>query len=141
MIRGGAIAPLRRRMPYHQLADVVLVVHFAFLAFVVVGGALVLRWARVAWLHLPAALWGVLIEFFGWICPLTPLEIALRHRAGEAAYSGGFVAHYIMRVLYPEGLTHGVQVVLGLLVLALNGIVYAAVVVRARRRRCRAPTV
>ena len=135
MIRGGAVAPLRRRMPYHQLADVVLVVHFAFLAFVVVGGALVLRWARVAWLHVPAAIWGVLIEFFGWICPLTPLEIALRHRAGEAAYTGGFIAHYITRVLYPEGLTRAIQVMLGILVLGLNGAIYAVMLVRARRAR------
>ena len=133
MIRGGAVAPLRRRMPYHQLADVVLVVHFAFLAFVVVGGALVLRWARVAWVHVPAAIWGVLIEFFGWICPLTPLEIALRHRAGEAAYTGGFIAHYITRVLYPEGLTRAIQVMLGILVLGLNGAIYAVMLVRARR--------
>ena len=135
MIRGGALAPLRRRMPYHQLADVVLVVHFAFLAFVVVGGALVLRWARVAWVHVPAAIWGVLIEFFGWICPLTPLEIALRHRAGEAAYTGGFIAHYITRVLYPEGLTRAIQVMLGILVLGLNGAIYAVMLVRARRAR------
>ena len=135
MIRGGAVAPLRRRMPYHQLADVVLVVHFAFLAFVVVGGALVLRWARVAWVHVPAAIWGVLIEFFGWICPLTPLEIALRHRAGEAAYTGGFIAHYITRVLYPEGLTRAIQVMLGILLLGLNGAIYAVMLVRARRVR------
>ena len=135
MIGGGAVAPLRRRMPYHQLADVVLVVHFAFLAFVVVGGALVLRWARVAWVHVPAAIWGVLIEFFGWICPLTPLEIALRHRAGEAAYTGGFIAHYITRVLYPEGLTRAIQVMLGILVLGLNGAIYAVMLVRARRVR------
>ena len=120
-------------MAYHQFADLVLVVHFAFLAFVVAGGACVLRWPRVAWVHVPAVIWGVLIEFFGWICPLTPLEIALRHRAGEAAYTGGFIAHYVMRVIYPDGLTRGIQVMLGILVLALNGGIYAAMIAREVR--------
>jgi len=120
-------------MAYHQFADLVLVVHFAFLAFVVAGGACVLRWPRVAWAHVPAVIWGVLIEFFGWICPLTPLEIALRHRAGEAAYTGGFIAHYVMRVIYPDGLTRGIQVMLGILVLALNGGIYAAIITREVR--------
>ena len=120
-------------MAYHQFADLVLVVHFAFLAFVVAGGAFVLRWPRVAWVHVPAVIWGVLIEFFGWICPLTPLEIALRHRAGEAAYTGGFIAHYVMRVIYPDGLTRGIQVMLGILVLALNGGIYAAMIARGVR--------
>ena len=120
-------------MAYHQFADLVLVVHFAFLAFVVAGGAFVLRWPRVAWAHVPAVIWGVLIEFFGWICPLTPLEIALRHRAGEAAYTGGFIAHYVMRVIYPDGLTHGIQVMLGILVLALNGGIYGAMIAREVR--------
>ena len=120
-------------MAYHQFADLVLVVHFAFLAFVVAGGAFVLRWPRVAWAHVPAVIWGVLIEFFGWICPLTPLEIALRHRAGEAAYTGGFIAHYVVRVIYPDGLTRGIQVMLGILVLALNGGIYAAMIAREVR--------
>ena len=120
-------------MAYHQFADLVLVVHFAFLAFVVAGGAFVLRWPRVAWAHVPAVIWGVLIEFFGWICPLTPLEIALRHRAGEAAYTGSFIAHYVMRVIYPDGLTRGIQVMLGILVLALNGGIYAAMIAREVR--------
>ena len=120
-------------MAYHQFADLLLVVHFAFLAFVVAGGAFVLRWPRVAWAHVPAVIWGVLIEFFGWICPLTPLEIALRHRAGEAAYTGGFIAHYVMRVIYPDGLTRGIQVMLGILVLALNGGIYAAMIAREVR--------
>ena len=120
-------------MAYHQFADLVLVVHFAFVAFVVAGGAFALRWPRVAWAHMPAVIWGVLIEFFGWICPLTPLEIALRHRAGEAAYTGGFIAHYVMRVIYPDGLTRGIQVMLGILVLALNGGIYAAMIAREVR--------
>lgn len=126
-------------MPYHVLADAVVVLHFAFLTFVVAGGLLALRWPKLAWVHVPAAIWGILIEFYGWTCPLTPLELALRQRAGEAAYAGGFIAHYIMRVMYPDGLTRGTQAVLGALVLALNVGVYAAVVVRARRARLGVP--
>src|SRR5262245_23194254 len=122
------------QMPYHQLADLVVLVHFAFLTFVVAGGAFVLRWPKVAWAHVPAVIWGALIEFFGWICPLTPLEIGLRLRAGEAAYAGGFITHYMMRVLYPEGLTRRIQLVLGAVVLLINGAVYAVLMARARRR-------
>jgi len=122
-------------MPFHRLADLVLVVHFGFLAFVVGGGAFVLRWPKLALLHVPAVIWGALIEFSGWICPLTPLENALRHRAGEAGYAGGFIAHYVTSVLYPEGLTRGIQIVLGVVVLALNVAFYAALVARRRRVR------
>jgi len=121
-------------MPYRLLADLIVVVHFGFLLFVVTGGLLALRWPMVAWGHVPAAVWGTLIELFGWICPLTPLEIGLRLRGGEAAYTGGFIAHYVMSVLYPAGLTRGIQVVLGVCVLALNGAVYTTLVVRGRRR-------
>src|SRR3989442_3690705 len=115
------------------LANLVVLVHFAFLLFVSIGALAVLRWRWLAWVHVPAAIWGVLIEFSGWICPLTPLENALRERAGEPAYSGGFIAHYILRVLYPEGLTRGVQVVLGILVLGLNAAIYAILGTRHRR--------
>jgi hypothetical protein len=121
-------------MLYRLLADLIVVVHFAFLLFVVTGGVFALRWPKAAWVHVPAALWGAMIEFFGWVCPLTPLEIVLRHRGGEAAYTGGFIAHYVMSVLYPEGLTRGIQVALGALVLVLNGVVYAVLAPRARRR-------
>jgi hypothetical protein len=122
-------------MSLHRLADLVLVVHFAFLAFVVAGGVLVLRWPKLALLHLPAVVWGVLIELSGWICPLTPLENSLRHRAGEAGYTGGFIAHYVTRLLYPDGLTRGIQVVLGVAVLALNVAVYAVLIARRRATR------
>ena len=125
-------------MPYRLLADLIVIVHFAFLLFVVAGGVVTLRWPKVAWVHLPAALWGALIELFGWACPLTPLEVELRHRGGEAAYTGGFVAHYVMSVLYPEGLTRAIQVALGVLVLAFNGVLYAVWAARARRARTRA---
>ncbi|HEX9608290.1 MAG TPA: DUF2784 domain-containing protein [Gemmatimonadaceae bacterium] len=120
-------------MIYRALADLVLVVHLTFVLFVVLGGLLVLRWPRAAWLHIPAAIWGVLIEYTGWICPLTPLENSLRARGGEAGYSGGFIEHYIQPVLYPAGLTRSTQVVLGSLALVLNLTAYGIVVSRMRR--------
>lgn len=120
---------------YAALADGVLVTHFLFVLFVVVGGLLVLRWPRLAWIHLPAAAWGVAIEFFGWMCPLTPLENELRARAGQAVYEGDFVARYLMPVIYPEGLTREVQFVLGAFALVLNLAIYAVVLRRRRAMR------
>ena len=122
-------------MPYGPLADAVLVAHAAFVAFVVLGGLLVLRWPRLAWVHLPVVAWGAGIEFTGGICPLTPLENGLRALAHEQGYAGGFVEHYVFGLLYPEGLTRDVQIVLGLGVLALNGAVYARLWYRRRRAR------
>ena len=121
-------------MAYRLLADAVIVFHVAFVAFVVLGGLLVLRWPVVAWAHVPAAIWGALIEFSGWICPLTPLENTLRARAGEAGYRGGFVEHYLLRTLYPNGLTRHVQWGLGILVVVINVGAYAVVASRHRRR-------
>lgn len=106
------------------LADLVVVVHGLFILFVVAGGVLVLRWPRVAWVHLPTAVWGVLIEWSGWICPLTPLENTLRHAAGQAGYSGGFVERYLLPLIYPAGLTPAVQLWLGLVVLVVNVAIY-----------------
>src|SRR5687767_5316203 len=121
-------------MFFRGAADLVLVVHLAFVLFVVLGGLLALRWPRVAWVHVPVAIYGAVIEFVGFICPLTPLEIWLRRRGGEAGYEGGFIEHYITAALYPAGLTRAVQVGLGVAVLTLNGIVYA-IWLRRRRRR------
>jgi hypothetical protein len=118
-------------MTYRWLADFVLVLHAGFVAFVMLGGLLVLRWPRVAWVHLPVVAWGAGIEFAGGICPLTPLENHWRRLAGEAGYGGGFVEHYLLAALYPHGLTRTVQVALGLLVLGVNAALYA----RAWRRR------
>ena len=112
-------------MHYRLLADLVLVVHAAFVAFVMLGGLAVLRWPRLAWLHLPVVLWGAGIEFFGGVCPLTPLENRWRQLAGDQGYAGGFVDHYIVALLYPDGLTRSVQVALGLLVLVVNVAIYA----------------
>ena len=120
-------------MLYRLLADLVVLVHFGFVLFVVLGGLLALRWPRAAWVHLPAALWGAGIEFAAGICPLTPLENRFRRLGGEAGYTGGFVEHYVLPVLYPDGLTRGVQLVLGTFVLVLNLVVYAIVWQRSRR--------
>jgi hypothetical protein len=118
---------------YRALADAVLVLHLGFVLFVVLGGLPVLRWTRVAWLHIPAAIWGVLIEYTGWICPLTPLENSLRARGGETGYAGGFIEHYIQPVLYPAGLTRGTQMVLGSLALVVNLTAYTVVLARRNR--------
>jgi hypothetical protein len=122
---------------YGWLADAVLVLHFAFVLFVALGGFLVLRWPRLAWLHVPVFVWGALIELTGGTCPLTPLEVALRQRAGEAGYTGGFIEHYLTSLIYPGGLTRTIQVALGVAVLAVNGLVYARL--RARLRRSETP--
>ena len=114
-------------MPYGLLADLVLLAHAGFVVFVVLGGLPVLRWPRLAWLHLPAVAWGAGIEFAGAICPLTPLEIHLRSLAGQQGYAGGFVEHYVFALLYPEGLTRNVQLALGLLVVVINSLLYAIV--------------
>ena len=124
-------------MPYRLLADFVLVLHAGFVAFVMLGALLVLRWPRLAWVHVPVALWGAGIEFLGGICPLTPLENHWRRLAGELGYQGGFVEHYVVPVLYPDGLTRGVQLVLGALVLLVNGAIYARVLWRVRLGRVR----
>jgi len=89
----------------------------------------------LAWMHLPAALWGAFIELGGWICPLTPLEINLRQGAGEAGYSGEFIEHYVLPLVYPSGLTRDIQIALGIAVLILNGLTYGALIVRYRRAK------
>jgi hypothetical protein len=109
---------------YLFLADLVLVVHLAFVVFVLCGGLLTLTWRWIAWLHLPAALWGAIVEFTGWICPLTPLENWLRAQGGEATYAGDFIVRYLRSILYPDALTPDVQVVLGVLVLVVNLVIY-----------------
>jgi hypothetical protein len=119
-------------MWYSVGADLLVAAHLMFVVFVAAGGLLVLRWPRLAWIHLPAAAWGVLIELAGWICPVTPLEHRLRELAGEARYGGDFIGHYLVPVLYPEGLTRRAQIMLGLAVLAVNLAIYSRVFGRAR---------
>ena len=111
-------------MPHRLLADALVVVHLAFVLFVVLGGLLALRWPRAAWVHLPAAVWGAWIEWAGWICPLTPLENRLRERGGQSGYHTTFVEQYVLPILYPPGLSREVQWVLGALVVAVNVAVY-----------------
>ena len=111
-------------MAFRVAADAVVLVHAAFVAFVILGGLLVLRRPYLAWVHVPAAVWGVLIEFAGWICPLTPLENFLRDRAGLSTYQGDFVEHYVLPMLYPAELTRSRQVWLGLVALSINLFVY-----------------
>ena len=114
-------------MLYRLLADLTVAVHLGFVLFVLFGGLLALCWRHhrwLPWVHLPAAVWGALIEFAGWICPLTYLENDLRQRAGSAGYEGGFVEHYLIPILYPGALTRGIQVGLGIFVVVLNVVVY-----------------
>ena len=126
-------------MLYGLMADLVLVAHLAFVAFVALGGFLVWRWRRLAWVHVPVALWGAAITVVGFTCPLTPLENQLQRLGGRAGYQGGFIEHYVTALVYPAGLTREVQIVLGAAVLALNLVVYWRVVVASRRERGRAP--
>lgn len=121
-------------MLYRALADFVVAVHFAIVLFIVLGSLLVLRWPRAARFHLPLAIWGAIVEFTQCICPLTPLENHFRRLGGEAGYSGGFIAHYIVPVLYPAGLTPAIQAALGVFVVLLNASVYTAVWRRVRTR-------
>jgi hypothetical protein len=119
-----AVAETGLIVKYGWLADLVVCLHAMFVAFVAFGGLLVWKTPRVAWAHLPALAWGVGIEWVGAICPLTPLELALRRRGGDAGYQGDFVDNYLMPWLYPAGLTREQQVVLGSLALLLNVVVY-----------------
>jgi Protein of Unknown function (DUF2784) len=128
-------------MIYLLLADAVVLIHVAFVVFVMLGGFLALRWRAVVWAHVPAAIWGVLIEYAGWICPLTPLENSLRAKAGEAAYTGGFIDHYVLRLLYPGGLTSRVQIVLGSFALVVNLLAYMLLIRQLRARRAAAAAI
>ncbi|MCY1524173.1 hypothetical protein D9M68_590970 [compost metagenome] len=120
-------------MSYRLLADLVLVVHGLFVAFVVFGGLLAL-WKRwIAYVHLPALAWGALVIGMGWICPLTPLEVSLRQQAGQQGYGGGFIEHYVLGIIYPEHITREVQIALAALLIAGNLIIYALWARRGRR--------
>lgn len=120
-------------MVYRVLADITLTLHLAFVLFVVFGGLLALRWPRVAWVHVPTAIYGVLIEFIGWTCPLTPIENHFRRLGGEAGYAGSFIERYFVSLIYPGGLTRAGFMLLGLLALLVNAVIYAFVYRRARR--------
>ncbi len=121
-------------MLFRLLANLVVLAHALFVAFVVLGGFLAWRRRWVAWLHVPATVWGVAIEYAGWICPLTPLENYFRTRAGLEGYGGGFVEHYVIPLLYPAGLTPPQQLVLGTFALTVNLVAYGVLVRRMLRR-------
>ena len=120
-------------MIYRLVADLIVLVHLAFVVFAVAGAVLVLRWRWVVWVHVPAVVWAALIEYAGWICPLTPLENRLRILSGGAGYRGGFIEHYVLPILYPSGLTRGVQVFLGSVVIVVNLGIYSWLVIRSMR--------
>ena len=122
-------------MLYHLCAEGVLLVHLAFIAFVLFGALLALRWRWVIALHLPAAAWGLLIEASGRICPLTSIENTLRLRAGQPPYADSFIEHYLLAIIYPVALTREIQFVLAGVVVLINATLYAWVLSRPRRPR------
>ena len=107
-------------MIYLLLADALVVLHSAFILFVVLGAFTTYRWPKMVWAHVPSALWGAWIEITGGICPLTPIEVGFRRMGGEEGYAGSFIEHYLTPIIYPSGLTRGHQLVLGSLVVAVN---------------------
>lgn len=115
------------RLSYIAGAYTIALLHVAFILFAVLGGLLVLRWPRLMWIHLPAAAWGMLVEMAGWYCPLTRWENYFLRAAGRMGYDGGFLDHYVMPLIYPSGLTRGMEIILGILVLAINVGVYVRV--------------
>ena len=118
------------------IADILVLFHIGFIIFVIFGGFLVVRWRLIIWLHLPCAVWGALIEFAGWICPLTPLENLLRHSAGSSGYSGGFIENYIIPLIYPTELTREIQYALGFGVIVINLCAYGLVLYyRSKKQR------
>jgi hypothetical protein len=119
-------------MFFRFLADLVVLCHLVFVLFAAAGSLLAFRWPVAAWMHVPAAVWGALVEFGGWICPLTPLENWLRLQGNKTAYSGGFIDHYIMPILYPSGLTREIQIILGLAILVVNASIYGYIILRHR---------
>jgi hypothetical protein len=120
-------------MPYALFADALAFIHALFVLFVIFGSLLVLRWPRVTWVHLPALVWGLFVEFSGAVCPLTPLESRFRVLGDESGYSEDFLSHWLLTVLYPESLTRGLQIALGVLLLLLNLSLYSWIWRKSRR--------
>ena len=121
-------------MPYQLLANALVILHFGFVGFAVAGGLLCIKWRKVVWLHIPAVIWAIMIELTGEVCPLTPLENYFRLRAGASGYSTDFISHYLIPILYPEGLTRMVQYLLGLTVLLINMIIYGILIKRTFKK-------
>lgn len=112
------------------VADAIVLVHLMFIIFVVTGGLFVLKWPKTAWLHIPAAIWGALIDCAGWVCPLTYVENSLRFAGGKTAYPSEFINHYVLPVIYPAGLTRNIQFVMGCIVIVLNVLIYGVLIVK-----------
>ncbi len=132
------IVRLIRNLPtmlFSLAADLLVLAHFGFIVFVVAGGSLAFRWPRVIWVHLPAVVWGVTIEFAGFICPLTPLENKLRFAAGESGYTGGFIDQYVVPIVYPSGLSRNLQIILGVTAILINVAIYAALLAKRKQNR------
>ena len=127
-------------MLYQILANVVLFTHLAFIVFAALGALLVLYRPRIMYLHLPVVFWAATVEFCGWICPLTPLENFFRRKAGLLGYSGDFIGHYLTWLIYPEGLTRGIQIFLGVIVLTLNAVLYSMVWIKRQKEQSRCVT-
>ena len=121
-------------MWYQTAADLLLVFHLLFILFVVAGGLLAIKWRWIAWLHLPAVCWGALVEINSWVCVLTPWENQLRHLAGQDGYTGGFIEYYIASIIYPDGLTAGIQVAMGISVIVINVFMYSYIVYRSGKK-------
>ena len=122
-------------MIYSFLADLLVVFHLVFILYVMAGALLIFKWPKTLWLHMPACFWGMTVEFTGWICPLTPWEIRLRRLAGEEGYSGSFIEHYLIPIIYPSGLTREVQMLLGGTVLIVNLSLYTLILIKRRNRK------
>lgn len=122
-------------MIYSFLADLLVVFHLVFILYVIAGALLIIKWPKTLWLHLPSCFWGMTVEFTGWICPLTPWEIQLRRLAGEEGYTGSFIEHYLIPIIYPSGLTREVQMVLGGTVLIVNLSLYTLILIKRRNRK------
>lgn len=124
-------------MVYQTLSNLVLIAHLAFVFFVILGGFLVLKWRRLAWIHVPAFLWGALVELAGWVCPLTSLENWLREKGGGLVYRTDFSEYYILPLLYPAALTRRSQIFLGFLVLSVNLGLYAWILRQTGQKKAR----
>ena len=118
---------------YRLAADLLVLLHLLFILFVIAGGFAAFKWWWMALVHVPAAIWGVLIEYRGWICPLTPLENRLRQLAGDQGYTEGFIEHYVLQLVYPPGLTRDLQMTLGTIVVVINVLVYGVLLYRLSR--------
>ena len=120
-------------MIYQYAADALVLIHLLFILFVIFGGILVFKWHWLAWLHIPAALWGSVVVTAGWICPLTPFENQLRQSAGNEGYSGTFIEHYVIPVIYPSGLNREIFIAMGIGMFLVNLAIYFILIRRKKK--------